>query len=1035
MALEFLTDAQVSGYGRFQGVPVRSNLERFFLLDDADRELVARRRGDHNRLGFALQVTTVRFLGVFLENPLDVPWPVVAYVADQIGVDDPSCLKEYTRRQKTAYEHSWEIQKVYGFRSFEEDVAVGEFSRFLQDRAWVHTEGPAAMFDHMVGWLRRHRVLLPGIGVLGRQILKVRAETAERVYGLLAAAAEGVDPILPGRLRRSLKVQAGSRFSELELWKQSPTRVSGPSLVSALDRALALEALRVREANCSMVPPSRITALGRYGMASKAATLQGLAEPRQTGTLLALVRHLDAVAVDDVLDLFALMMSTKLINPARSASNNNRMATLPRLERASRLLALVNQELFTALDTAVSGGFELDVTAVWGSLGRFASKEKILEAVTTVTELVPDDDGSVETAMRVALAEKYRTVRPILALLAGTRSLAASPAGEPILAAVKMLPELAGRRTRIKPVLPDEIDESLVPPVWRRAIFANPNLPAGTVDRDAYVLCVLEQLYKALRVRDVFATCSYRWGDPRARLLEGAAWEEAKPKILGSLGLEAPVSDHLRGLVDVLDAAWRQTADRLEEAGPESSIRIVLGGEGRMRLSVDRLDAADIPASLADLRSVTAGMLPHIDLPDLLLEVHAWTGFFDAYVHVSGAGTRLRDLATSLAALLIAEGCNVGLVPVTDPGQEALTRGRLSHVDQNYVRAETPAAANAALIEAQGKVPIAQHWGGGLLASVDGLRFVVPVRTLNSGPSPKYFGYKRGITWLNAVNDQVAGIGAQIVTGTPRDSLHILDVLLNLDGGPKPEIVATDEASYSDMVFGLFSMLGYRFSPRIADFGDTRYWRAHWPAAPVSDYGPLNSIARNKVNLSKIETHWPDMLRVVGSLVTHQVRAYDVLKMLGRDGRPTPLGQAVTEYGRIVKTLHSLAMIDPVDDTHRRGVNTQTTVQESRHRLARKVFHGRRGQIYQKYREGQEDQLGALGLVVNAITLWNTRYLDAAVTELRTQGRQIHDEDIARLSPLGHAHLNELGRYSFSTANTPSALRPFRDPTAEPVAT
>ena len=75
-------------------------------------------------------------------------------------------------------------------------------------------------------------------------------------------------------------------------------------------------------------------------------------------------------------------------------------------------------------------------------------------------------------------------------------------------------------------------------------------------------------------------------------------------------------------------------------------------------------------------------------------------------------------------------------------------------------------------------------------------------------------------------------------------------------------------------------------------------------------------------------------------------------------------------------------MIDPGDDTHRRTVNTQTTVQESRHRLARKVFHGKHGQVYQKYREGQEDQLGALGLVINAITLWNTRYLDAARTHL-----------------------------------------------------
>jgi hypothetical protein len=88
-------------------------------------------------------------------------------------------------------------------------------------------------------------------------------------------------------------------------------------------------------------------------------------------------------------------------------------------------------------------------------------------------------------------------------------------------------------------------------------------------------------------------------------------------------------------------------------------------------------------------------------------------------------------------------------------------------------------------------------WGGGLVASADGLRFVVPVQTINAAPSPRYFGRGRGVTWLNAINDQVAGIGAVVVPGTVRDSLHILDTLLNLDAGPKPEMVATDNASYS----------------------------------------------------------------------------------------------------------------------------------------------------------------------------------------------------------------------------------------------
>ena len=87
---------------------------------------------------------------------------------------------------------------------------------------------------------------------------------------------------------------------------------------------------------------------------------------------------------------------------------------------------------------------------------------------------------------------------------------------------------------------------------------------------------------------------------------------------------------------------------------------------------------------------------------------------------------------------------------------------------------------------------------------------------------------------------------------------------------------------------------------------------------------------------------------------------------------------------------------------------------EGRHSLARDVFHGKRGELYQRYREGQEDQLSALGLVVNMIVLWNTIYMDAVLDQLRAEGYSVLPEDEARLSPFGHEHINMLGRYSFA---------------------
>nr|WP_311775287.1 Tn3 family transposase [Streptomyces netropsis] len=210
--------------------------------------------------------------------------------------------------------------------------------------------------------------------------------------------------------------------------------------------------------------------------------------------------------------------------------------------------------------------------------------------------------------------------------------------------------------------------------------------------------------------------------------------------------------------------------ERLKEAGADAKISIEVQPNGRAKLNVEKLHALGEPKSLAWLRKRVEKMLPKIDLPDLLFEVHSWTGFLNAFVHLGDGKTRMNDLTTSVVALLVSAACNIGMTPVINPKIEALTRSRLVHVDQYCLRADTIAAANAALIEAQGKVPIVQHWGKGMLASVDGLRLVVPVRTIDAAPSPKYFAKKKGITWLNAINDQVIGIG-QMVPGTPRDSL------------------------------------------------------------------------------------------------------------------------------------------------------------------------------------------------------------------------------------------------------------------------
>jgi Tn3 transposase DDE domain len=145
-----------------------------------------------------------------------------------------------------------------------------------------------------------------------------------------------------------------------------------------------------------------------------------------------------------------------------------------------------------------------------------------------------------------------------------------------------------------------------------------------------------------------------------------------RPDVLAGLSLAEDAGEHLAQLTRALDAAWRQMADRMEEAGDDAKVEIVVPeGGGRATLSVDKLGAVGEPESLTWLKNTTEAMLPRIDLPDLLFEVHSWTGFLDAFGHVSDRCTRMEGLLVSLVALLVAQSCNIGLTPVIDPNDMA----------------------------------------------------------------------------------------------------------------------------------------------------------------------------------------------------------------------------------------------------------------------------------------------------------------------------------------------------------------------------
>lgn len=205
----------VDGYGVYVGAVPPVALERCFFLDDVDLALIGKRRVDHNRLGFAAQLATVRYLGLFLADPTALPTGAVDYLARQIGVTDPSCLKHYLNRRSTWFSHAAEILDRYHYRDF--NIVEVELASWIDDRAWTTGDGPKALFDGAVGWLRSRRVLLPGRTRLARLVAQVREESTQRLYDVLAGMVTSAQVI---QLDALLEVPDGARVSVLERLKR-----------------------------------------------------------------------------------------------------------------------------------------------------------------------------------------------------------------------------------------------------------------------------------------------------------------------------------------------------------------------------------------------------------------------------------------------------------------------------------------------------------------------------------------------------------------------------------------------------------------------------------------------------------------------------------------------------------------------------------------------------------------------------------------------------------------------------------------------
>ena len=960
-------------------------LIRHYTFSEVDLSLIGQRRGDANRLGVAVQLCLLRFPGQGLLSDAAVPAPLVQWIAQQLRTD-PGCWPQYAEREETRREHLLELRaylslEPFGLAHYRQAVRTATELALQTDKGIVLA---ASVLDA----LRHRHIILPALDVIERVCAEAITCANRRIY---EALSEPLSDVHRRRLDDLLKRRGNGKMTWLAWLRQSPAKPNSRHMLEHIERLNAWQALDLPTGIERLVHQNRLLKIAREGGQMTPADLAKFEPQRRYATLVALAIEGMATVTDEIIDLHDRILG-KLFNAAKNKHQQQFQASGKAINAKVRLYGRIGQALIDAKQSGRDPFAAIEAVMSWDAFA---------QSVTEAQKLAQPDDFD----FLHRIGESYATLRRYAPQFLAVLKLRAAPAAKGVLDAIEVLRGMNADNARKVPM---DAPTGFIKPRWHKLVMTD----AG-IDRRYYELCALSELKNSLRSGDIWVQGSCQFKDFEDYLVPPEKFASLKQSSELPLAVATDCDQYLHDRLTLLEAQLA-TVNRLAAANelPDAIITTASG------LKVTPLDAA-APDNAQALIDQTAMILPHVKITELLLEVDEWTGFTRHFTHLK-SGDLAKDKNLLLTAVL-ADAINLGLSKMAEscPGT---TYAKLAWLQAWHTRDETYGAALAELVNTQLRHPFAGHWGDGSTSSSDGQNFRTGSKAESTGHiNPKY-GSSPGRTFYTHISDQYAPFHTKVVNVGVRDSTYVLDGLLYHESDLRIEEHYTDTAGFTDHVFALMHLLGFRFAPRIRDLGDTKLYIPKGDAT----YDALKPMIGGTLNIKAIRAHWDDILRLSTSIKQGTVTASLMLRKLGSYPRQNGLAVALRELGRIERTLFILDWLQSVE--LRRRVHAGLNKGEARNALARAVFFNRLGEIRDRSFEQQRYRASGLNLVTAAVVLWNTVYLERAANALRGNGHAVDDALLQYLSPLGWEHINLTGDYLWRSSAKIGAgkFRPLR---------
>lgn len=936
----------------------------YFSFSAEDIELINKHRGKANRMGFGVQLCLVRYPGIALSDSLNIPENFLKYIGAQLGISITE-FDNYGKGKNTMLNHLTEICTYYNYQECT-GSNLSYLKKILEGTVKENFD-ELYLIQSAVQELRKRRILLPDIIEIERIVISVRTANELELYRKISDLLSDTQK---EKLNKLLVIGLESKRSKLTWLKTLSGKSTKEAALDVCYRIQTITDINLNQETLSFVHENRLGQLARVAERYKTYDYIRFDENKRYALLTTFLIKYQQVLIDHLINIHTRILMTIKRSGQNAAKELHRSTG----EQANELLkhyAEVIEIIESSRNTGEDLFLKLDQMLIWENL--------LIEAEQAKQLVKPKRFGYMDL-----IKKKAAYLRSYVPTMIETLELKSNKSNNSLISALNHLVVMKEENKR---KIPTDISLDFVKKKWKSLVLDH----EGQIDRSFFELTAATELTECLRSGEIFETNSIMYRDLNDYLVDQTSMN-------GSLTIPNTFEEYIMTRSAILDEKLR-TYSKLTQSFD--------------RISITKHDK-NTPEEADFYKRELYKLLPGIDLADLLIEVNSWTGFMNEFVH-EGTGKIPDDNELEvLFATLLAMGLNINLgrMARTTPN---ISFPQMANAKQWRMSPEAFRRAQSILVNAQISTPLSKIWGDGTRSSSDGLRIQVGVSSVHADINPHY-GTERGATIYRHTADKYVSHFVEIIATNQREAASAIDGAIGHNTELELEEHFTDSNAYTDTAFAIFHLLGFKFQPRIRDIGSMQLFSIK----PISEYKKLQNLLARTVRTKDIQAHYEEIKQIVYSIQTGKTTAKVILNRLGSYARKNKVVQALNELGKIEKTIFLLEYA--IDEDLRRRITRMLNRGELINDLARELFSGQHGKFMERDIKKQLQSASALNIIINAISLWNTVYLQKAYDYYVKEEPKI-EKYMPYTSPIIWNHINLLGEYNIDLLSKPDKLR------------